>query len=89
MTLKNSTLGIWHCWGSCDQAVIPPLHPVLTEADPRAPRQPQDQTPVGGPHTEVGIKSKLNPGDGVTKEEDRKSFLQLYKLQIKSPRSAR
>ena len=64
------------------QAVIPPLRLVLTGADPRAPRQPQDQTPVGGPHTEVGIKPKL---DGVTKEEDQKSFHQLYKLQIKSP----
>ena len=40
-------------------------------------------------HTKVGIKPKLNPRDGVTKEEDRKSFHQLYKLQIKSPWSAR
>ena len=50
------------------QAVIPPLCPVLTGADPRARRQTQDQTPVGGPHTEVGIKRKLNPRDRVTKE---------------------
>ena len=63
------------------QSVIPPLHPVFTGADPRALRQPQDQTPVGGPHAGVGIKPKLNPRDGVTKE-DRKSFHQLYKLQI-------
>ena len=52
------------------QAVRPPLCPVLTGADPRAPRQPQDQTLVGGPHTKVGIKSRLNPRNGVTKEED-------------------
>ena len=38
------------------QTVIPHLHPVLTGAEPRAPRQPQDQTPVGGTHAEVGIK---------------------------------
>ena len=66
------------------QTVIPSLHPVLTGADPRAPRQLQDQTLVGGPHAEVGIKPKLNPRDRVTKE-DRKSFHQLYKLQIESP----
>ena len=71
------------------QAVIPPLLPVLTGADPRAPKKPQDQTPEGGPHADVGIKPKLNPRDGVTKEEDQKSFHQLYKLQIKSPQSAR
>ena len=71
------------------QAVIPPLRPVLTGADPRAPRQTQDKTPVGGPRTELGIKPKLNPRDGVTKEEDGKSFYQLYKLQIKSPQSVR
>ena len=66
------------------QAVVPPLRPVFTVAHPRDPRQPQYQTPVGGPHTEVGIKPKLNPSDRATKEEDGKSFHQLYKLQIKS-----
>ena len=71
------------------QAVIPLLCLVITGADPRAPKQPQDQTPVVGPHAEVGIKPKLNPRDGVAKEEDQKSFNQLYKLQIKSRQSAR
>ena len=71
------------------QALIPPLRQVLTGTDPRAPKQPQDQTPVGGPHAQVGIKPKLNPRDGATNEDDRKSFHQLYKLQIKSQQSVR
>ena len=52
------------------QAVIPPLCLVLTGTDPRAPRQPEDQTSVGEPHAEVRIKPKLNSRDGVTREED-------------------
>ena len=71
------------------QAVIPPLCLVLTGTDPRAPGQPEDQTSVGEPHAEVRIKPKLNSRDGVTREEDWKSFHQLYKQQIKSPWSAR
>ena len=66
------------------QAVIPPLCPVLTGADPSALGQPQEQAPVGGPQAKVRVKPELNPRDRVTKEEDRKSFHQLHKLQIKS-----
>ena len=85
-----ASLHIWHCWGfPASRAVIPPLRPVLTGAHLRAPTQPQDQTPLGGTHEEVGIKPKLNLRKGVTKEEDCKSFHQVYKLQIKSPWSAR
>lgn len=39
---------------------------------------------MDGPNTEVGIKSQLSPNGEVTKEEDRKSFYQLHKLNIKS-----
>ena len=78
-------LHLW-CWLPCAfgatgdpviQAVVPSLCPVLTGADPRAPRQPQNQTPVCGPHTKVGIKPKQIPRDEATKEEDQKSFHQL------------
>lgn len=39
---------------------------------------------MDGPNTEVGIKSQLRPNGEVIKEEDRKSFHQLHKLNIKS-----
>ena len=63
---------------------MPPLRPVLTRADPIIPGQPQEQSLMDGPNTEVGIKSQLSPNGEVTKEEDRKSFYQLHKLNIKS-----
>jgi len=39
------------------QAVAPPPHPVLTGADPSPPEQPQEQTPMNGPHAEVVEKT--------------------------------
>ena len=36
------------------------------------------------PHVEVEIKPQLKPRGSVAKEEDPKTFYQLYKLQIKS-----
>ena len=63
---------------------MPPLNPVLTRADPITPGQPQEQSLMDGPNTEVGIKSQLSPSGEVIKEEDRKSFHQLHKLHIKS-----
>ena len=71
------------------QAAAPPPHPALTGANPSPPGQPQEQTPVDNPHTEVGIKPQLKPRDSVTKEEDPKISHQLYKLQIKSTPSTR
>jgi len=71
------------------QAAAPPPHPALTGANPSPPGQPQEQTPVDNPHTEVGIKPQLKPRDSVTKEEDPKLSHQLYKLQIKSTPSTR
>lgn len=44
------------------QAALPPPCPVLTEADPRPPGQAQEQTPVDGPHTEVGKNHSEAPG---------------------------
>ena len=66
------------------QVVVLPPCPALTGADPSAPGQPQDYIPVVGPYAEVGIKPKLNPRNGTTKEEDQKSFHQLHKLHFKS-----
>jgi len=67
------------------QAVAPPPHLALTEADPSLPgKKPQEQTLVDDPHAEVEIKSQLKPRDSVAKEEDPKPSHQLYKLQIKS-----
>ena len=66
------------------QAAAPPPHLALTEANPSPPGQPQEQTPVDGPHAEVEIKSQLKPRGSVAKEEDPKPSHQLYKLQIKS-----
>ena len=40
------------------------------------------------PHAEVEIKTQLKPRGSVDKEEDPKPSHQLYKLQIKSTRSA-
>ena len=53
-------------------------------ANPGPLGQPQEQTPVDDPHTEVGIKPQLKPRDSVAKEEEPKPSHQLYKLQIKS-----
>ena len=56
------------------QAVMPPLCPVLTGVDPSAPGQLQEQTPAGGPHSEVGLKPQLSCSGEVTKEDEQKSF---------------
>ena len=53
--------------------MLPPCL-VLTGADPSAPGQPREQTSVGGPHAEVGLKPQLSPRGGATKEEEQKSF---------------
>ena len=45
-------------------------HLVFTEADLKPPGQPQEQTPVDDPHTEVEIKPQLNPRGSVAKDED-------------------
>ena len=66
------------------QATAPPPHLALTGANTNPPEQPQEQTPVDDPHTEVKIKPQLKPRGSVAKEEDLKPSHQLYKLQIKS-----
>ena len=71
------------------QAAEPPPHLALTEAIPSPPGQPQEQTPVDGPHTELEINPQLTPRGSVAEEEDPKPSHQLYRLQIKSIRSAR
>ena len=71
------------------QAAAPPLHLTHTRADPSSPGQPQEQTPVEGPHAEVEIKPQLKPKCSVAKEKDPNPSHQLYKLQIKSTRSTR
>ena len=65
------------------QAVAPPPHLALSGADPSPLGQPQEQTPVNDPHTEVEIKPQMKPRDTVAKEEDSKPSHQLYQLQIK------
>ena len=66
------------------QAATPPLHLVLTRADPGPLGQLQEQTTLDDPLAEVKIKSRLEPRGSVAKEEDPKPSHQLYKLQIKS-----
>ena len=53
----------------------PPPCPLLARADFCAPGQPQEQTPVCDPHTEMGLKPQLSPRGCVTKEEKLKSLL--------------
>ena len=69
-------------------AAIPP-HLALTGANPSPPGQPQEQTPVDGPHAEVEIKPQLKPSISEPMEEDPKPSHQLYNLQIKSTLSTR
>ena len=69
------------------QAAAPAPHLALMGQS--LPGQPQEQTPVGDPHAEVGIKPQLKPRGCVAEEEDPKPSHQLYKLQIKCTRSTR
>ena len=69
------------------QAATLPLHPILTRACPGLPGQPQEQTPVDGPYSEMGIKPQLSSRVRMTKEEEQKAFHQLQNLQIKSTHS--
>ena len=57
------------------QAAAPPPYLALTEASPSPPGQPQEQTPVDDPHTEVEIKPQLKLRGSVAKEEDPKPSL--------------
>ena len=52
------------------QTSAPPPHLVITETNPRPPGQPQEQTPVDDPHTELETKPQLKPRGSVTNEED-------------------
>ena len=64
------------------QATAPPLHLVLTGADPSPPGQPWEQTPEDDPHAEVEIKPQLKPKGSVAKEEDPKPSNQLYSCRV-------
>ena len=66
------------------QAAIPTPHPVLTGADPRAPGQPWEQTPVGGSQAEVRLKPQLSPRVRVSKEEQQNLPVQLHNLRLYS-----
>ena len=70
-------------------AAAPPPHLALTGANPSPPGQPQEQTPVEDPHTEVEIKLQLKPRGSVARKEDPKPSHQLYKLHIKSYQQGR
>ena len=59
------------------QAALPPPHHVLTAKDLRAPGQPQEQTPVGGPHAEVGDKTTAEPQGLGNKGRESKIFLSV------------
>ena len=52
------------------QAAMPLSCPILIGADPSPSGQPQEQTLVGGLHSEVGLKPQLSSSSGVAKEED-------------------
>ena len=69
------------------QATVPPSHLALTEADPGAPGQTQEQSLVDDSHTEVEIKPQLKHRDSMAKEEDPNASHQLYKWQVKPRRS--
>ena len=69
------------------QAAAPRPHLARIGANPSPPGQPQEQTLVDDPHTEVEMNPQLKPRGSVAKEEDPKPSYQLYKLQIKSTRS--
>ena len=56
---------------------------------PKPSRAASGANPSGHPHAEVEIKPQLKLRVSVSKEEDPKPSHQLYKLQIKSTRSAR
>ena len=64
------------------QAATLSLHPILTWVSP-GPPEPQEQTPVDGPYSEVGIKPLLSSRGRVTKEEEKKKKKRLsinYKI---------
>ena len=69
------------------QATVLPSHLVLTEADPGAPGQTQEQSLVDDSHIEAEIKPQLKHRDSMAKEEDPNASHQLYKWQVKSRRS--
>ena len=68
--------------GPLQQAAAPLPHLALTGANPSPPGQPQEQTPVDGPHAGVEIKPQLKLRGSVAKEEDPKPSHQLYKMKI-------
>ena len=70
------------------QATAPPAHLALTGANPSPSGQPQEQTPLDDPHSELEIKPQLKPRGRVAKEEDPKPSHQLCELQVKSTWSA-
>ena len=82
-------LRTWCCQNPCDPSSCTASAPGPQGANPSPPGQPQEQTPGDGPHAEVGIKTQVKPRGGAAKEEDPKPPHQLYKLQVKSPRSTR
>lgn len=66
--------------------LLPPRPPLLKESchlctlslpKQTAPGPSWEQTPVVGPHTQVGLKPELSPRGGVTKEEEQKSFCEV------------
>ena len=77
-------LSTWCCQNLCDPISYTTSTPGPHRANPSPLGQPQEQTPVDDPHTEVEIKPQLKPRGSVAKEEEPKPSHQLYKLQIKS-----
>ena len=65
------------------QAATLSLHPILTWVSP-GPPEPQEQTPVDGPYSEVGIKPQLSSRGRVTKEEEKKKKKKAFH-QLQNP----
>ena len=54
---------------------MPPPYAILIGLDLSTPGWPLEQTPVGGPHAEVGLKPQLSTRGHETKEKKMKSLL--------------
>ena len=68
------------------QATVPPPH---HWGRPKSSRAASVANSCGWPTCKEEIKPQLNSMDRVAKDKDQKSFLQLYKIRIKSTQSIR
>ena len=84
-----ASLWIWCCRGSWDPNSHTASAPCPNWGRTKSSKAATGPDSCGWNTCRGGDKTKLNPRDGVSKEEDWKSFHQLYKMQIKCQQSAR